>query len=449
VAQACESFQPLYEKKGVSLHYNPNSTPLNFYFDKNIVHHILFNLLSNAHKFTPAGGDVAVSLKKLATGMVQLEVADTGVGIAKEEQKHIFERFYQADSGAEQGSNGSGIGLNMVKEMVALHGGRVSVDSDLGEGSVFTVMLPLKSSAENKGKALGTHSQSKISEIPRKDASQLVSEPNRKDDSRFCVLVVEDNDEFRRFIADELSSEFHVLQACNGQEGIEIAEAEQVDLVLSDVMMPLMDGFELCHELKENEKTSHLSIILLTARAGQESELQGYQCGADYYITKPFDMEILKDRIRQVEIHRREYRQELLRQLENPDVDTLLTSDIESQFVNKVFGLLNKNISNSDYGLEELSSDLCMSYITTYRKIKSITGQPPGEFIRHFRLKRASQLLRSTTMSVTEVAMSVGFSTPSYFTRSFLKEYSMTPSDYRRKKQGASQQGSSDDFYLE
>ena len=444
VAQACESFRPLYDKKGVSLHYTPNSTPLNFYFDKNIVHHILFNLLSNAHKFTPEGGDVAVSVKKLATGMVQVEVADTGVGISKEQQKHIFERFYQADSGAEQGANGSGIGLNMVKEMVAIHGGTVSVESDLGEGAVFTVMLPWKTSAESKNKNIDTFTENNSTEAMEKDEPKTDSN-KQKADNRFSVLVVEDNDEFRQFIADELINEFHVIQASNGQEGIEIAEAEQVDLVVSDVMMPVMDGFELCRHLKDNEKTSHLSIILLTARAGQESELQGYQCGADYYITKPFDMKILKDRIRQVEKQRREHSQELLRQLENPDVDTLFTSDIESQFVNKIIDLLNKNISNSDYGLEELSSDLCMSYITAYRKIKSITGQAPGEFIRHFRLKRSCQLLRSTSMPVTEVSMSVGFSTPSYFTRSFLKEYNMTPSEYRKKKQDDSQQNNPGD----
>ena len=190
----------------------------------------------------------------------------------------------------------------------------------------------------------------------------------------------------------------------------------------------------MCRKLKSNEKTSHICVLLLTARAGQESELQGYQSGADFYITKPFEMEILKGRIRKVETMQREHRQELLQKLENPDVNTLFASDLESQFVNKIIELLDKNIDKSEYGLEQLSSDLCMSYITAYRKIKSLTGLTPGEFIRNFRLKRAAQLLRSTTKPVTEVAMLVGFSTGSNFTRCFQKEYGMPPSDYRKQK---------------
>lgn len=432
VTQACESFRPIYEKKGLTLHYTPNPTPLNFYFDKNIVHHILFNLLSNAHKFTPTGGNVAVSVTKLASGMVNIEVADTGVGISKEQQKHIFERFYQSDSGSAYSNNGSGIGLNMVSEMVNIHGGTVSVESDIGEGAVFTVKLPWRIKKEEPQKISKENTNAKKEQ--EKVATEKVGNMPQTD-GRFCVLVVEDNDEFRQFIVDELKSEFHVIQAANGKEGIEIAEAEQVDMVVSDVMMPVMDGFEMCKKLKGNDKTSHLNVILLTARSGQESELEGYHCGADYYITKPFSMDILKSKIRQVETQQKERRQELLKHLENPDVDTLFTSDIENQFVKKILDLLDQNIDDCDYGLDELSSDLCMSYITAYRKIKSLTGQAPGEFIRNFRLKRAAQLLRSTSTPVTEVAIAVGFSSASYFTRSFLKEYGMPPSDYRKKIQ--------------
>ena len=427
-SQACESFRPIYEKKGVTLHFTPNPSPLNFYFDKNIVHHILFNLLSNAHKFTPAGGDVAVKVKKLANGMVMIEVADTGIGISKEDQKHIFDRYYQVGSELNDGTNGSGIGLNMVSEMVAIHGGEVKVDSEIGNGSVFTVMLPCKN------KDVHSVEKAQVQNAEFKNASRKSEKKEEKENNRFCVLVVDDNDEFRQFVVDELSSEFNVLQAMNGQDGLDIAEAEQVDMVVSDVMMPMMDGFEMCRKLKSNEKTSHICVLLLTARAGQESELQGYQSGADFYITKPFEMEILIGRIRKVETLQREHRQELLQKLENPDVNTLFTSDLENLFVKKIIELLDKNIDKSEYGQEQLCSDLCMSYITAYRKIKSLTGLTPSEFIRNFRLKRAAQLLRSTTKPVTEVAMLVGFSTGSNFTRCFLKEYGMPPSDYRKQK---------------
>ena len=427
-SQACESFRPIYEKKGVTLHFTPNPSPLNFYFDKNIVHHILFNLLSNAHKFTPAGGDVAVKVKKMANGMVMIEVADTGIGISKEDQKHIFDRYYQVGSELNDGTNGSGIGLNMVSEMVALHGGAVKVDSEIGNGAVFTVMLPCKY------KDVHSVEKAQVQNAEFKNASRKSEKKEEKENNRFCVLVVDDNDEFRQFVVDELSSEFNVLQAMNGQDGLDIAEAEQVDMVVSDVMMPMMDGFEMCRKLKSNEKTSHICVLLLTARAGQESELQGYQSGADFYITKPFEMEILIGRIRKVETLQREHRQELLQKLENPDVNTLFTSDLENLFVKKIIELLDKNIDKSEYGQEQLCSDLCMSYITAYRKIKSLTGLTPSEFIRNFRLKRAAQLLRSTTKPVTEVAMLVGFSTGSNFTRCFLKEYGMPPSDYRKQK---------------
>ena len=427
-SQACESFRPIYEKKGVTLHFTPNPSPLNFYFDKNIVHHILFNLLSNAHKFTPAGGDVAVKVKKMANGMVMIEVADTGIGISKEDQKHIFDRYYQVGAELNDGTNGSGIGLNMVSEMVALHGGAVKVDSEIGNGAVFTVMLPCKY------KDVHSVEKAQVQNAEFKNASRKSEKKEEKENNRFCVLVVDDNDEFRQFVVDELSSEFNVLQAMNGQDGLDIAEAEQVDMVVSDVMMPMMDGFEMCRKLKSNQKTSHICVLLLTARAGQESELQGYQSGADFYITKPFEMEILIGRIRKVETLQREHRQELLQKLENPDVNTLFTSDLENLFVKKIIELLDKNIDKSEYGQEQLCSDLCMSYITAYRKIKSLTGLTPSEFIRNFRLKRAAQLLRSTTKPVTEVAMLVGFSTGSNFTRCFLKEYGMPPSDYRKQK---------------
>ena len=441
VRQACQSFQPLYDKKGVTLHFTPAATPLNFYFDKNILHHILFNLLSNAHKFTPEGGDVAVEVRRLASGNVNVSVSDTGVGIPKEQQKHIFERFYQTEQGADYGRTGSGIGLNMVSELCAIHGGDVSVESDEGQGSTFTVSIPWRTS--KKAVSPPYHAKSQESSAKSQESS-VNSQPSTLNTqhstlhtrrSTLNVLIVEDNDEFRQFVCDELSSHFNVLQATDGQEALNIAESEQVDVVVSDVMMPVMDGLQLTRHLKQNEKTSHLTVILLTARAGQESELEGYQCGADYYITKPFDMNILLQRLQQLQRQQNERRQQLLKQMEHPDIDTLYTSDIEKNFMKRLVELIDRNLDNSEYGQEQLSSDICMSYITAYRKIKSLTGQTPAEFIRNYRLKRAARLLRTTTQPVTDISMAVGFSTASYFTRCFLREYKITPTDYRRQQQ--------------
>jgi len=413
--QAVESFLPLYEKKGVALEYRPSPVPLNFYFDKNILHIILFNLLGNAQKFTPQGGKVTLAIAKTDDGKVTVSVADTGIGMTAEQQKHIFERFYQAESGADFGQNGSGIGLNMVKEVVAIHQGSIRVESAPGQGSTFTVILPW---------------QLKKEEVAMADEELARPAPGDKD---LTVLLVEDNDEFRQFVAEELAKSYHVLQAANGKEGLDIAEREQVDVVVSDVMMPVMDGMELCRQLKTNEKTSHQTVILLTAKSAQESELQGYKLGADYYITKPFDMAMLTGRLQQIERMQKQRRKELLRQLENPDVETLYNSDIDKEFMKKVFGLLTRHLDDSDYGRDELASDLCMSYVTAYRKIKALTGQSPNEFIRNFRLKQAAQQLRSSNIPITEVAMNCGFVTASYFATAFTKEHGMSPSDYRKK----------------
>jgi len=435
VRQEVELFRPVFDKKQVRLNFYPCEGQLNFYFDKNMVHHILFNLLSNAHKFTTQGGSVAVRTARQTDGYLRIEVADTGVGISAEQQKHIFERFYQGDAATESSHPGSGIGLNMVSEMVALHHGNISVDSQPGIGSTFTVCLPWKDKEDKN--VTTSSSPAETSSTIRQQRQEASATSTAEDDTNrhFTVLLIDDNDEFRQFVADELRSQYHVLQATDGIEGLTMAQEEQVDVVISDVMMPRMDGFELCQRLKNDEKTQHLTVILLTALAGQESELGGYQCGADYYISKPFDMEILMSRLMSIEKQQKERRQQLLQQIENPDIDTLYKVDQDRVFIKQMMDLISSHLSDPDYKSEQLSSDLCMSYITAYRKIKALTGLSPGEFIRNFRLKHACQLLRSTTFTLNEIADRSGFSSASYLTRSFIKEYGQSPSEYRKQAQ--------------
>ena len=246
------------------------------------------------------------------------------------------------------------------------------------------------------------------------------------------ILLAEDNDDFRTFVADELSAHYHVLQAADGNTALALIQSEQIDVVVSDVMMPGTDGIELCKRLKQDEQTNHIPIILLTARAAQESELEGYQAGADYYITKPFDMDILLNRLQQIELQKTRRQQELMQHLEAPDVQQIFTNERDKELMGRVIQLMEQHLGEEEYGRYELSSDLCMTYITVYRKIKALTGLAPAEFMRSYRLRQACPRLRSTQTSIADIAMQVGFSSPSYFTSCFAKEFGQTPSEYRR-----------------
>lgn len=427
--EACTSFQPLYDKHGISLRFVPSPSAMNIYFDKYIMHHVLFNLLSNAQKFTPAGGDVCVSLCH-EDKHVRISVADTGCGIPANQLARIFDRFYQGDGSNATAQEGSGIGLNMVRELVTIHGGSVSVDSRVDEGSTFTVKIPYAQHGTLAKEE--TPPDTSNADAPPAQESRTASTTSAKMTPTSTILLAEDNDDFRTFVADELSAHYHVLQAADGNTALALIQSEQIDVVVSDVMMPGTDGIELCKRLKQDEQTNHIPIILLTARAAQESELEGYQAGADYYITKPFDMDILLNRLQQIELQKTRRQQELMQHLEAPDVQQIFTNERDKELMGRVIQLMEQHLGEEEYGRYELSSDLCMTYITVYRKIKALTGLAPAEFMRSYRLRQACPRLRSTQTSIADIAMQVGFSSPSYFTSCFAKEFGQTPSEYRR-----------------
>lgn len=428
VREACTSFQALYDKKGISLRYVTGADTMNVRFDKYILHHVLFNLLSNAQKFTPRGGDVCVTLSR-QDDSIRIAVADTGCGIPAEQLPHIFERFYQGDAASGATQEGSGIGLNMARELLTIHGGTISVLSKVDEGSTFTVEIRdglNTEPAQEEGDAASSEGQDIAASTPASVAQKRAGE------AATTIMLVEDNDEFRQFVAAELKRNFRVLEAADGQAALALVQAEQVDVVVSDVMMPGIDGLELCRRLKGDEQTSHIPVILLTARAAQESELEGYQAGADYYITKPFDIAILLGRLNKIEQDRQRRSHELIQQLESPDVQQIFSADRDKELMQRVIDLLSQHLSDENYGRYELSADLCMTYITAYRKIKALTGLAPAEFIRNYRLKQACVRLRNTQLSILEVAAEVGFPSPSYFSIAFAKEFGQTPSEYRR-----------------
>lgn len=394
----------------------PDETLL-MHFDQEKVQRILYNLLNNAFKFTPSGRKIQVStemISKEEVPYIGIIMKDTGKGIAPEVLPRIFDRYYQSEAGNNKSSTtGSGIGLHLVKEYVSLHNGFIEVDSEKGNGSEFRLYLPTNLTEDS---------------LPARDEN--VSSESDPSPSRKTILLVEDNEEFRRFMSRKLSQKYQVWEASNGKEAETIALEKEIDIMVSDVMMPEMDGFELCNRLKGNVKTSHIFIILLTARVGDESMLEGYKSGADFYLTKPFNMEILNNRIEHLLALQQKRKQMFLTEIE-VNSEELTSSIVDEKFLKKAVELVEKNLDNSDYTVELFSNDMCMSRMNLYRKLQSITGQKPTEFIRSIRLKKAAQLLINSKLSVVEISERVGFSTPSYFSKCFKEMFGVLPTQYQ------------------
>lgn len=418
VSSTCEVFGAYATNKQIEYSILLPRQGVHMYFDRDKVHRILYNLLNNAFKFTPPGGSITVSADTITqdgTQYICIRIEDTGKGIESEALSHIFDRYYQIDASENrQATAGSGIGLHIVKEYVSLHHGFIEVDSKRYKGSEFRIYLP-------------THlTDERLSPREESESKEAVSSNNRR-----TILLVEDNEEFRRFMYQQLSQEYQVWEASNGEEAETIANEKEVDIVVSDVMMPGIDGFELCHRLKQNVKTSHLFIILLTARTGDESILEGYKSGADCYLTKPFNMEILDNRIHHLLALQQKRKQIFLTEIE-VNTEDLTTSKVDEEFLKKAVAFVEKNLDNNDYSVELFSDDMCMSRMNLYRKLQSITGQKPTEFIRSIRLKKAARLLTDTDLSIVEISEKVGFATPSYFSKCFKEMFGVLPTQYHK-----------------
>ena len=399
---------------------------MSLFFDKEVVTIILDNLISNAIKYTEKG-TITLGLHQVVRNNIhhtEISVSDTGFGIAPDALPHIFDRYYQ-ESGKHQAS-GTGIGLALVKNLVTLHEGEIRAESMQNEGSTFYISLLTDNIYPN---ALHADSTEPIQEDTNQEASLEYPQETTLDTGKPILLIVEDNEEFRQFMYQQLSQEYQVWEASNGEEAEAIANEKEVDIIVSDVMMPGMDGFELCLRLKENMKTSHIFIILLTARTGDENELAGYQSGADCYLTKPFNMDILKNRIQHLLALQQKRKQIFLSGIE-VNAEDLTSSKVDERFLEKAIELVEKNLDNSDYSVEAFSDDMCMSRMNLYRKLQIITGQKPTEFIRSIRLKKAAGLLTHTELTVIEISEKVGFATPSYFSKCFKEMFGVLPTQY-------------------
>lgn len=423
-------FQSLAEQKQVSLDVNDHSDGLFMCFDRDKVAKILNNLLSNAFKYTPSGGRVRVELSQTVCDgrrFVRMEVVDTGCGISPEDQKHVFDRFFRS-SDQKTTNVGSGIGLNMVAEYVKLHQGTISLESKEGEGSHFIVELPadLKTEAHEASSNRQTDDSSK--------QQSAVLEAYESGNHQFIdksILVVEDNEGFRQYLVKELSHIYNkVLMAEDGLQGAMMAEEHNPDLIITDVMMPRMSGTEMCRRIKENLQTSHIPVILLTAWSTDEGRAEGYKVGADAYIAKPFDMDVLLARISNL-LEKQEKRMHDFSHSASLDVRNITDSAPDEKFLKEIISLIEKNITDSDYTTDSLAADIAMSRMSLYRKMKALTGQTPSDFIRTVRLKAAAELLKTGQRNVSEVCYLTGFATPQNFTKHFKDMFGVVPSQYR------------------
>ena len=442
VRSICASFLMLSEKKHVHLTFFSAMESLNMSFDEDKIGKVVMNLLSNAFKFTPDGGrvDVALEMSKEMSGRLLIKVSDTGVGIRDEDKERIFERFYQVEQEEpEHQSTGSGIGLSLVRDFVTLHEGTVRVVDNVGSGSVFLVELPVKHVRVSPPKPAPLTEEVEEHEelLPGMEEEALSvdllddMEDNEDEKEKPLALIVDDNEDLVAFMKDSLSLYFRIQSASNGREAWQKISELMPDIIVSDVMMPEMDGNELCRWVKTDKRTSDIPMILLTARQAVEDKVEGLTIGADDYVTKPFNVEILILRMRKlIDLSKKRKAKSLI----DPEPSEIAITSLDEKLVENAIKYVEANIARSDLSVEELSHELGMSRVHLYKKLLQITGKTPIEFIRVIRLKRAAQMLRESQQNVSEIAYQLGFNNPKYFSKYFKDEFGVLPSVYQERE---------------
>ncbi|SKB78483.1 Signal transduction histidine kinase [Dyadobacter psychrophilus] len=422
------SYIGLFESRRIIYRYTVPMQAVWVSADQDKLTRIFSNLLTNAAKFTPSGKMVQFSafVEDLYSNPLYLRVIvqDAGIGIPEHQRQHVFDRFFQADSSVTRRYEGTGIGLALAKELVALHGGVISLESELEKGTTFTVTLPFPVASQQ------TNSQTPVTLTSPDDTAfeEIYANPAQH---KTRLLIIEDNADLRHFLVDCFAQIYETLAAGNGDEGFELAVTHLPDLIISDVMMPGTDGFELCRRLKTDERTSHIPVVMLTAKTGITNKLAGLETGADDYLTKPFERAELLMRVKNLLASRQHLREHFSRQLLVQPAEITVTSTDE-KFLTKVFALLDTNLSNADFDVTMFSQEIGMSQTHLHRKLKALLGQSANELIRTFRLKRAASLLSQQHGNVSEIAFMVGFTNPNYFTKCFRDQFGQTPTEYAR-----------------
>ena len=423
-------YKELNPNNKVAYHIHIETEDAELFYDADMVTIILDNLLSNAVKYT-SEGEITLTLRSVEEMQIkytEISVKDTGHGIDPEALPHIFDRYYQA-KGKHQAS-GTGIGLALVKSLADLHEGSLHVESETGKGTTFTFRILTENTYPD-----ALHKEDRTESIPEK------TESLKEEDNDTCpvILVVEDNDDIREYIATSFSNNYHIMTATNGKEGIEQALKYIPDIIISDIMMPVMDGIELCKLIKEDVRTSHIPVILLTAKDSIQDKEEGYESGADSYLTKPFSAKLLHSRVHNLLESRKKLAQLITsrtKELKPEQVqESMQLSKLDEEFLNKFTAIVEENIDTPQLAMPFMIGKMNMSHSTLYRKIKGLTGISGNELIRKIRLKNSLRLLMEEGLNISEAAYASGFNDLGYFRTCFKEEYGMAPSEYIKQKQ--------------
>jgi signal transduction histidine kinase/ligand-binding sensor domain-containing protein/AraC-like DNA-binding protein len=446
------SFASYAERKRITLKFNSDEKEIVAYIDKDKIEKIVTNLLSNAFKFTPEGGSINVNVKTshqitspltmegTQGGFVEIQVNDTGIGIAENRIEKIFDRFYQVDGSHTREQEGTGLGLALTKELVELHKGKIRVESSEGKGSTFTVALPLGKDHLKSEEII--ESKVETEEVVPYEVKLSPENEEQKvgakieavtEEEKLLLLIVEDNADVRNYVKGNLEEEFRTLEAVDGEDGLNQSISQIPDLIISDVMMPKMDGFEMCNKLKNDERTSHIPVIMLTAKATDKDKIDGYKTGADDYIMKPFDTEVLRARIINL-IQQRDRLREHFKKEGIIQIDETNVTPTDKIFLKKALDIINKHISDETFSVDVFADEIAMSRSQLGRKLVALVGESPGDLIRRIRLTKAAKLIEEDFGNISEIAAEVGFNNPSNFARSFRTQFGVPPSDYLGSK---------------